>query len=332
MPTFGNTYLSLADLRRQQNKNDEIADIIEILRQDNGIVEDAPVLECNEGKSHLTTIRTGLPSPTWRILYQGVQPTKSTTTQVRDTTGYMEDWAEIDAKLVERAKDPAKFRMNDAKAHIQGIMHTLATTIFYGNQSTNPERFTGLAPRFSSLSAQNGNQIIDGGGTASDNLSMWFVGWGENTCHLLYPEGSQAGLTRKDLGEETKENTDGSLYRVYREMYGMDVGLTLRDWRAVARIANIRRSTLTADGATGAKLIDLMIQAYYRLDFGANTPSSKLVIYANRTLSQFLHTQAVARTSAQLSLDQYEGKPILSFMGIPIRRCDALLETEARVV
>jgi hypothetical protein len=331
MAIIGNSYLTLADLRKQQNRDDEIADIIEIMAQQNDMLADAPTVECNEGNTHLTTIRAGLPTPTWRKLYQGVQPTKGTTTQVKDATGYMEDWSEIDAKLVEKAKNPAKFRMNEAKAHIMGIGLELAATVMYGDTAANPERFTGLTARYNDLNADNGNQIIDAGGTGSDNTSIWFVTWGEQATHLLYPEGSQLGLKREDKGMSTKEVTDGSLYDVYREKFCMDAGLSVRDWRQNVRIANIDVSDLTKNAATGADLIDLMVTALYRLD-NPNMAGGNLVIYTSRTIAMFLHKQAMNKTNVQLTLEEFAGRKIPAFAGIPIKRMDAILETEARVV
>lgn len=333
MATVGNSYLSLADLRKQQTKDDQIADIIEIMGQQNQMMEDAPAFECNEGNSHLTTIRAGLPTPTWRKLYTGVQPTKGTTTQVRDTTGFLEDWSEIDAKLVEKAKNPQKFRMNEAKAHIQGIANAVASTFIYGDTATDPEKFTGLAPRFNSLSADNGNQIIDAGGTGSDNTSIWFVTWGEQTCHMLYPEGSPLGISRKDLGVSTKEVSDGSLYEVYREKFTMDVGLSVRDWRGIARVANIDVSDLSATMATGADLLDKMVDAYYALD-NPMRADGNTVIYTSRTIAKFLHKQAMNKSNVQLTLSEraHGGQKVVEFLGHPIRRMDAILETEARVV
>lgn len=333
MATVGNSYLSLADLRKQQDRNDDIADIIEIMSQQNDMMMDAPTFECNEGNSHLTTIRAGLPTPTWRKLYEGVQPTKGTTTQVRDTTGFLEDWSEIDVKLVEKAKNAGKFRLNDAKAHIMGIAQEVASTVMYGDTATDPNKFTGLAARFGDLSADNANQIIDAGGVGSDNTSIWFVTWGEQTCHLLYPEGSPLGLTRKDLGVQTKEKSDGSLYEVYREKFTMDIGLSVRDWRAIARIANIDVSNLTADAATGADLLDYMVDAYYALD-NPGRADGNTVIYTSRTIAKFLHKQAMNKSNVQLSLSESAngGAPVVNFLGHPIRRMDAILETEARVV
>lgn len=330
MATIGSSYLTLADLRRQQNRNDEIADIIEIMAQRNDFLVDAPAVECNQGHEHLTTVRAGLPEPTWRRLYEGVQPTKGTTAQVTDATGYMEDWSEVDVKLVERAKDPQKFRMNEARAHLMGISHTAAEAVFYGNTATEPEKFNGLSVRYNDPTAPNGNQIINGGGSGSDNTSIWFITWGENTCHMLYPEGSPLGIQREDIGKETKEKSDGTLYQVYREKFSQEIGVSVRDWRQIARICNVDVTALTDDAATGADLIDLMIDAYYQLD-NPGASDGNLVIYCSRTIAKFLHKQAMNEKNVRLSIEQYEGKPMTSFLGIPVKRADALKETEATV-
>lgn len=330
MATLGQTFPTLADLRRQTDRNDNVADVIEIMAQTNSMLKVGVAVECNQGHEHLTTMRAGLPEPTWRRLYEGVQPTKGTTTQVTDATGYMEDWSEVDAKLVHRAKDPQKFRFNEAKAHLQGIAHATASTVIYGSTATEPEKFDGLAVRYNDTSAANGNQIILGGGSGSDNTSIWFVTWGENATHFLYPEGSPLGISREDKGMQTKELSDGSLYDVYREKYMQDIGLSVRDWRQNVRVANIDVTALTADAATGADLINLMIDAYYRLD-NPNPAEGMTAIYASRTISTFLHKQAMNGDNVRLGLEMFEGRPVTHFLGIPIFREDALLETEATI-
>ncbi|MEH3125562.1 major capsid protein [Agrobacterium cavarae] len=331
MATVGNMYPTLSDLKKQE-WGDDIATIIDMLVQFNAMYEDAPVLECNMGTSHLTTVRTGLPTPTWRKLYKGVLPTKGTTAQVKDATGMLEDWSEVDAKLVEIAKNPAKFRLNEAKAHIAGMANMLGSTVYYGDIDVNPERFTGLHARFNSKTAGNGKQIVDAGGTGSNNTSIWFVTWGEDSVHLLYPEGTKAGLQRDDKGKTTKELPDGSLYDVYREKFSQDIGLSVRDWRGVARIANIDVTALRANSnAGGADLINLMIDGYYALQ-NPNQPNGKTVIYAPKTVQTFLHKQAMNKTNVNLTLDQSQGKPVVSFLGLPIRRDDNILETEGQIV
>lgn len=335
MATINNSYLGLADLRRQQNKDDTVADIIEILAQQNRMLEHGPAVECNSGMEHYTTVRSGLPTPTWTKLYQGVQPDKGTTVQVKEGTGMLESWSEIDERLIVLAGDgSAKFRFSQATAHIQSMAQAVAQTVIYGDTAADAEKFLGLAPRYNSLTAANGNQIIDAGGTGSDNTSIWFIGWGENGTHFLYPKGTQAGIQREDLGIETKNDpAKGGLYRVAREKFCMHVGLSVRDWRVNARVANIDVSNLNNDASgSSANLIDKMIDAYYALD-NPNRTSTKTVIYCSRNIAQFLHKQAMhANNNMHLRLDEVDGKRITMFLGHEIHQDDAILHTEARVV
>jgi hypothetical protein len=327
MATVGQNYLTLADLYAQREGGKVTANIIEMLAQINPILQDMITMECNDGSTHLTTVRTGLPAGTWRRLYQGVQPTKSGTAQVRDTTGMLEDWSEVDKKLVDLAVDKAQFRLNEAQAHIEGIANDMATTLFYGNTQTDPEQFMGLAPRFNSLSAPNGSQIVDAGGTGADNTSIWFVVWGENTCHGLFPKGSMAGLQRVDLGPETKTNSDGSVLRVMREQFMWDLGLSVRDWRYISRVANIDVSDLRAGTV---QVEDFMVDAYYLLRQRRVT-NGNAAIYCNTAVKAALHKLAKDKANVNLVIDNFEGEEIVRFIGMPIREVDAITNAEAQI-
>ena len=258
MATLSVTNPTLADLAKVTDPDGSIADVVEILNQTNEILADMTWLEGNLTTGHRTTIRSGLPTPTWRKLYGGVQPTKSKAVQVTDNCGMLEDYAEVDKALVDMAGDPAKFRLQEDKPHIEGLNQQVATTLFYGDEAVNAERFTGFAPRFNSLSAANGENIINAAGSGSDNGSIWLVCWSPQTCHGIIPKGSTAGIQQRDLGEVTIENIDGANGRMqaYRSHYRWDVGMSVRDWRYIVRIANIDRSNLTAD-LSGLSLIHI---------------------------------------------------------------------------
>lgn len=336
MATVGNTYLGLADLYKRQDGNKQIATVIEMLAEKNSILSDAVTVEANDGTSHLTTMRSGLPEATWRKLYQGVQPGKSTTVQVKDATGSLEAWSEVDAKLVKLAKNAGEFRLSEAKAFLQGMNNQMAEAMFYGNQDTNAAAFTGLAPRFNEIGAENGGQIVNAGGTGSDNTSIWFATWGEDALHMIYPQGTMAGLQRTDKGVETKTLTDGSMFDVYREKYEWDLGMSVRDYRNISRIANIDTSALSKDASTGAELSDMMLDAYYNLEniYGADGmvgDAGKTVIYANRMVAKFLHKQALSKTNVNLTIEQVNGKPVTHFLGLPVRIQEAIKNTEATV-
>ncbi|HHA2799721.1 TPA: major capsid protein [Stenotrophomonas maltophilia] len=333
MSTIGNTYLTLADVFKRTDADKQIAAVIELLAQDNPILQDMIVKECNDGTTHLTTVRTGIPEGTWRMLYQGVQPTKSTTAQVRDATGMIEAWSEIDEKLVRMTGDSAGLRLSEAQAFLEGLNQGVATSMFYGDQATSPAKFTGFAPRFNKIATSgSGAQIVDAGGTGSDNTSIWFIVWGENTVHGLYPKGSKAGIDREDKGKQTRTNADGSILDVVREKFQWDIGLSVRDYRYVSRIANIDVSDVKSGNV---KLYDFMRKAYYKLK-QRRVMGGRAAIYLNTDMLEALDALATnggtTDNFVRLTRKEIEGEEVLTYRGIPLRESDALLNTEARVV
>jgi len=326
-----NTFMpTLADIATRLDPDNSVAQVIELLNQTNPILEDMTWIEGNLPTGHKTTIRSGLPTGTWRKLNYGVQPEKSTTVQVTDTTGMLESYAEVDVDLVKLNNNEAAFRLSEDRAFIEGMNQTMATTLFYGDASLDPEKFTGLAARYSQKSGvENGENIILGGGSGSDNTSIYLVVWGPNTIHGIYPKGSTAGLQVKDLGEDTVYDANGGRFQAFRTHYKWDCGLTLRDWRYVVRIANIDVSDLTKNASAGADLIDLLAQA---VEIPPNLNLGRAVFYANRTITSFLRRQIANKVSAStLTMDQVAGKKVLTFDGIPFKRTDALLNTEATI-
>jgi len=334
MATLAVTHPTLLDVTSAQAPDGSIAAVAEILNETNEILSDVVFIEGNLSTGHRTTVRTGIPTPTWRRLYGGVQPSKSTRAQITDSTGMLESYAEIDMALADLNGNTAEFRLSEDRAHIEGMSQEAATALFYENEAINPDRITGFSPRFSSLSAsvQNSQNIIDAGGVGVDNRSIWLVVWGPSTVHAIYPKGSVAGLKMTDKGQVTIENIDGSNGRMeaYRTHYRWDLGLTVRDWRYVVRIANIDRSNLTADAATGANLPELMFEA---TELVPNLNAGRAAFYMSRSLRTKLRQQtANAVTSSTLTIDMVGGVRVMDFDGIPVRRVDALAADEARIV
>lgn len=332
MATLSVNNPTLLDLAKRTDPDGRIATIVEILNETNEILDDMSWSEGNLPTGHRTTIRSGIPTPTWRKLYGGVQPTKSTTVQVTDNTGMLEAYAEIDKALADLNGNTAQYRLQEDRAHLEGMNQEIGDTLFNGNEATEPEAFTGLATRFNDLSAENADNIIDAAGTGSDNQSVWLVVWGPNTCHGIVPKGSKAGWQMRDMGEVTIEDVDGNGGRMqaYRTHYRWDAGLTVRDWRYIVRICNIDKSDLTSDAATGADLIDLMTQAVELLP---GTSMGRPAFYVSRTIRSFLRRQIVNKVAqSTLTMDKVAGKQVVMFDSIPVRRVDALAADEARVV
>lgn len=331
MGILTSTFPTLIDKFSRQDSQQRIMKIVELLAKQNDILLDAEYQECNDGTKHKTTMRSGIPEPTFRLYNAGVQPSKTTTIPVNDTTGMMEDFGMVDKALADLSGNAAAFRTSENMGKLQGFNNKAARYMFYGNTATEPEAFLGLAPRYNSLSAESGANIVDAGGLGSTNTSIWFVTWGELTTHLLYPKGSVAGFDHRDLGEDTHTFSDGKLMQVYRDQYKWDLGMSVRDWRANARVANIDVTTLTKDASAGADLIEKMVRATYKID-NPMQGEGRMAIYCNREIQTYLHLQAMNAKNVNLTLEEYNGKKVPAFLGIPIRRVDALLNTEARVV
>lgn len=322
MAVLASTHPTMVDYVNRLNRDGKIADIIEIIREENQLADVIPWVECNDGDGHRTTIRTGLPVPTWRQLYGGVQPTKSETRQVRDTTGIMHAYAEVDVDLVESNGNSAGWLLSENSAFIAGMNEEFMQTFFYGDEKTEQEAFTGVSPRYNSTSAENKNNVIKHA-TGTPDTSMWVLGFGPQALHGVYPKGYTMGLKENYKGVTTIEDADGSGGRMeaHRTHYRWACGASLRDWRTCGRI-QVDYSALVKDAATGADLYDELSKMLTRTRRGMVTTK---VIVCNEGVMEFLRLQAKYGTqNSTLSRTELAGREVESINGYPVLLCDAL--------
>jgi hypothetical protein len=328
---------NIANVAKRMDPDGKIASIAELLMQFNAILEDIPMVQGNLPTGHRTTVRTGLPTPTWRKLNYGVRPTKSLTAQVDDTIGMLEAYSEIDKDLAMLNGNSAEFRLSEDIPHMESMSNTMATTLFYGDTDTDPEKFLGLAPRYANLgtpankpsATANSNylkHVISAGGTTSSiQTSVWYIVWGENTVHGIYPKGSKVGLQSADLGEVTLQDNDGGRFQGYRTHYQWKMGISVRDWRYIVRIGNVELNLMsTADNQK--YLYQAMIKAMYTVP---QTAQGRGVFYASPGVMAMLDLAAVEKSNAALGYQNIFGREVLAFRGRPIKSCNAILETEA---
>ena len=331
MTVIASNYLTLADYTKQVANGTVVADIAEIMSETSDLLKEAHVMECNDGTSHKSVIRHGLPKGTFRKLYQFVPTEKSTTEQVVDKTGMLESYSVIDVDLVDKANNKAQFRLNESKAFLEGMSQTAQETMIYGSISDNDAAFNGLAVRYDHLSDKKediGFNVVDGGGTGTDNISIWFITWGEQDTALIFPKGSTGGLDRKDDGIVTEMNGQGHKRKVYQEHFKFDLGLAVRDWRTTCRIANISAKDL-AEGKVD--ILELLRQGYYKIKKHTGRSGQKTIMYANTTVLSAIDKAAADKTNVHLSFKEYGGNDIVHYRNIPVRCIDQLLETEERV-
>jgi hypothetical protein len=323
---------SLLDILKLTDPDGKGAAVVEILNEYNTIVADAVTTVANGDHYHRSSVRTGLPNSTWRAMYQFVQPSKSTYAQIQDNIGNLEAYSEPDKDLIDLAPGGKEHALlMESRGHLESMAQNLANTMIYGSEQIEPNSFTGLAPRYSSLSAENADNILVGGGAGTDNASIWFVKWAETTCHLIVPKGNATDAIMVNFkGQDTLTGTGGSR-EIYRTHFKVNLGLHLRDWRGVGRICNIDKSDLNAT-ATGssANLPRLMRQLLSRID----NPYSggRGVWYMSRDMKDILEAQIENRVAnSTLTIENVGGVPTTMFAGFPIHRLDCLSADEALV-
>jgi hypothetical protein len=338
MSTIGGALKTLNDWAKEVDPDGNTAQIIEILDQSNEVLTEMLWKEGNLPTGEQTSIRTGLPTSFWRRINVGTPNSKATSAQITEQVGILTARSQIDKDEAMLNGNTNSFRFNENVAHMEGMSQEMASTLFYGS-AASPEEFVGFSPRYNDLGAVNGQNILDAGGTGSDNSSIWFVGWGPRAVFGVFPKGSSAGLQHEDLGLGDAFDSNNDRFRAYMDDYSWKAGLVLKDHRYAVRIANIDIPDLI--GQTGSQastaataIIKLMSRSIDRLPMltGVNTS-----FYCNRTVLSNLRVAALDKSNSAVTiepaLDQF-GKTIftMSFLGHPVRVTDALTEAEARVV
>jgi hypothetical protein len=175
---------------------------------------------------------------------------------------------------------------------------------------------------------------------------VWLIVWGPATVTGIFPKASKAGITHQDLGEIDcfDDSTPAARYRGYADIWEWNVGLCVRDWRYAVRIANVDISDLKAGTGTQAStastyLLSLMAVAMAKIPAMGK---GRAVFYANRTVKAYLSVLAMQKTvnvlSIEAGLNQFgnvspgsAGNGTVTFLGVPIRTVDQLLNTETVV-
>ena len=341
MATITANNLTLADWAKRTDPEGRVPVVAELLSQTNEILEDCVFKEGNLPTGDRVVIRTGLPAVYWRALNQGIPNSKSTTAQVDEACGILEARSEVDKDLAMLNGNTAQFRLSEDVAFLEAMNQTQATTLFYGNPATDPKQFLGLAPRYSDIGAgspHNSQNILSAGGSdATANTSIYLVVWGDNTVYCPFPKGSTAGLMHEDLGEQTVYDGNNRL-QAYATRYQWKNGLVVKDWRYVVRVCNINTTHLmsqdnTQSASVSTAIIKMMSRALYRIP---NMAMGRAAFYMNRTVHSGLAIAALDKSQAVLKvndgLSQF-GTPYswLTFQGVPCRKVDAIINTEAVV-
>ncbi len=333
MSTINSTAVSLLDIKSRLDPNGLLARSIDVLNLENQILNDMKWMEGNLPTGNVTTQRTSIPTPGTRRFNEGAAVKKATSKQVTDTCTLLESNSEVDEEVMKLAPNPEMFRVDEDAAHMEGYRQKVASMIFYGDTNTNPSEFNGLNVRFNALSTvktKPGYQIISAGGSGSVNASAWFIDWSQQGVAGIYPKGSTAGLETRDMGLNRILDANGNPFYAYCTNFKWKPGLAVRNYRKVARVANIDTINIQTFGSgsdTSANLIQKFILAKNRIDAPAN-----VVCYVNELIYSWFEIMLTDKNNVYITRKELADKfPQLYFAGIPIRMCDALLSSEATI-
>lgn len=338
MGALASTNPTLLDVARSLDPQGKVSSVAEVLSKHNEVLDDIPWFEGNLPTGHQVTLRSGLPTPTWRLFNQGATRIKSTTRQVSEVCGMLENYLEIDKDLAMLNGNTKAFQMSQANGIMEAFNQAFKTALIYGDVTADPEQFTGIAPRYySTTQASYASQIISAG-ESSTLTSVYLVGWGAGKVYCTYPKGAMGGLQIQDLGEQTVYDSSLNPYQAYRTHFQWKPGLVVEDGRYVSRLANINIATLETASDSSDTSINLLKFMSMQLDKLYSLTDVRPVFYMNPRVLSMLRVKALFKTNLHLQLEELKGADgiprqgkTLTFQGVPCRRIDEITVAETQI-
>jgi hypothetical protein len=326
------------DLLKLISPDGAVMPVAELLNETNdGLLDYISFMEGNLPTGHRYAQRTGLPAVSRGRINKGVVSSKGDTVQVTDNTGLLEAMSEVAARLVDMAPDPGAFRLTQDRPFLESMNQQFFRDLWRGDETVDPDSFTGLTPRYSDPTAANGDNIINAAGgttavTGNDIFSIWLICWSPTTVTGIIPKRTQANLKMEDRGMVTLDDDGsgtGARLDVYRTKFEWYTGLAVPDWRYAVRLCNVKLADVKDDASTGPNLPFLMKDMIERLP----SVAGRCGFYMPRALVQKFRRQVpAALETSSLTQEMVGGmsprlRPV--FDGIPIFRTDSLVRRTA---
>jgi len=309
--------MTALELARRANAPDPFK-IIELMRLTNELLIDVPAHEANDATVNVAIQRNIQPIGEHRIYNKGVGKAATQTSVIRDRIAILSAYSQVDAKLIEHSGNKAAALMSESVAIIKGMGLTQAETIVYGDE-TKPDEFAGLMSRRNSLGDPN---VIDAGGTGSNLTSIYLCAIGQDLLHLIYPKSSKSvGVIREDRGLVDVQDEKGREYPAYKNYFEAQYGITVKVPDALKRICNIPKDI------SGDDLVDLIIEASYKLPQGAST----YAMYSNIDILIKLDKAARDKGNVVHNTADPWGKQIIHVRDLRCRRMDVITSAEEQI-
>lgn len=308
--------------------------VAEVLEQANPIIKDLPMVECNKGDINEEPIRTGIPEPTWRAAYEGVQPSKSTTKMVQKKCGLVSALSQLDKSVVTNESKLATMKWDESQAHLVGMSNSFASKLFYGDPN-DLRGFEGLMSYFKTSGSSNASkQVLKLDTTQTDTsalTSIVLMVLSPRTIFGIYPQGSKAGVQIIDYANGQPVDcvkSDGSTYPGYKTQFEWKVGLFVKDYRYAARLCNI--NTAAGKQPTGEELLNGMSDLEAKIqDFNLGVP----YWYMNRAALSMVRKALNYKANVFYDPAHPNQNPLATIVHdeIPVHICDGITSSEEEV-
>ena len=314
--------------KRMDGDGSTLYKIAEVIAEHDEAMNDAVWIESNRTASHVTSVRETQPTGQLRQINKGVEPTLSQVGQEVDYIGFIEDMSMVDDRLIRLAPKGQKqqVRSDEDIAHLKGLSETASSFLFYGDRTQTAGAFDGLATRRNNLLLEG---VYDmGGSTSLSNTSIYFVTWGKDYTHMIYPRNSKIGISKEDFGLQIvpDPNKAGAYLPMWISWFYFDMGCVTRAPRGLSRVVNINPAeTLTNLGPLFDRCIEAINHAPNRGKEG------NLVMYCNEEMFNVFDRLAFEKSAPNVYMKDSGGVPQTYFRGIPIRRSDLIMNDETIV-
>lgn len=316
---------SLYDMVKSLDADGNAIKTAEIMQKACPMLQDAPVVTANNVLTHKVSIRTSLPKAEVKHLNAGVGGSFGSRETYEFGMKVYQALPFIDKMEFKFAKDANEVRQSNMEGVLQGWGQSLEQDFLYDDESNGADHINGIEHYVSKL---DGNRVIDAGGTA--NLkSVYLVAWDSAMgAFAIAPADDTAGVKFSVLGDDIIPDPNDPAKRMEVEQYKVEasLGFGLKDKRAVARIANIDCSNVSATTLNPELLMKAINQFPTWL-------RSKIVIYAPREVELALQMAANSKSNASFVYGQKElfAEPVSTFNGLPIRVSEVMVDQGAKV-
>ncbi len=292
------------------------------------ILADMQMYPSNDTMSHTGLRETSLPTPQIIKLGDGHTSSKTEFTPYREGLSIFKDRIQVPVDVTKISPNPGRERAKREARHMEGFNQGVSNHLLNGSSVADPEKFDGLAVRYPTLST---NGVYDVGGAGSALTSVWLVQWGEDLTRGIYPKThAHMGVNISDEGKqllsaETPTGGDalGSIKKRWDFVTELEwwLGLDIVDQRSTKRVANIPTNLYT--GGLTLDLVKKIVEAR-----NAYRTSGTVWMYVSETTYNALDFLTMDKTNVRYSTDNPWGKEIMMLRDMPIRKWDAITDTE----